>query len=160
MYLTNGRKIKAIKIYISLMQYENVYPKGQADPDNRCPDKWSSTVLHTDFGTYQPPLQRVLRALCPRYSFRGSRLNKAVGLGQVFGISGDVRLLPRTPSRRGHGRLYHICPIFINTTHRCTQRTLCSLSCYGIVSKIIRAVKHKSYIRSLYGGVSRVAYSV
>lgn len=24
--------------------YSNVYPKGQPDPDNQCPDKWSTTV--------------------------------------------------------------------------------------------------------------------
>jgi hypothetical protein len=30
--------------YAVQLQYENVYPKLQADPDNRRPDKWSSTV--------------------------------------------------------------------------------------------------------------------
>ena len=28
----------------SEVQYENVYPKGQADPDNQHSDKWSYTV--------------------------------------------------------------------------------------------------------------------
>ena len=27
-----------------MLQQENVYPKGQADPDNHRPGKWNSTV--------------------------------------------------------------------------------------------------------------------
>jgi hypothetical protein len=43
MYLTTGGKIKNKKGIVKL-QSENVYPKGQSDPDNQRPDKWCSTV--------------------------------------------------------------------------------------------------------------------
>ena len=40
-----GREIQPHKNEVHLQQ-ENVYHKGQADPDNQLPDKWSSTVLN------------------------------------------------------------------------------------------------------------------
>jgi hypothetical protein len=44
MYLTFRGKIKP-RIGIAQLQEENVYPKGQGDPDNQLPDKWSSTYI-------------------------------------------------------------------------------------------------------------------
>jgi hypothetical protein len=41
MYLTKGGKFMPQKYAVQLEQ-ENVCPKGQADPDNESPDKWSA----------------------------------------------------------------------------------------------------------------------
>jgi hypothetical protein len=47
MYLTVGEKCKPLK-YVVQLEYENVYRKGQADPDNQRTDKWNSTVFSSD----------------------------------------------------------------------------------------------------------------
>jgi len=47
MYLTvgwGGGKFKPSKGVVQL-EYESMYRKGQADPDNQRPDKWSSTAF-------------------------------------------------------------------------------------------------------------------
>ena len=43
MYLATGEKFKPYKDVVQLYQ-ENVYRKGQDDPDNLRPRKWNSTV--------------------------------------------------------------------------------------------------------------------
>jgi hypothetical protein len=51
MCLTTGGKFKP-QIDAVQLQYENVYPKGQADPDNQLPDKWNSIVFQS-FRTFR-----------------------------------------------------------------------------------------------------------